>query len=555
VAWTRPTIGWLGVALVVPLLASACSETSADESQTPGEIARVFTNGKIYTVDDRNPWVESVGVDSGGVIVALGTNQEVLSSVPASAEVVNLDGQFAMPGIQDPHEHVLEAGINLNACLLPERRALRAYERPIAQCAQDQPRQTWVRAAGAPASEFPDTGRELPVDVLDRASPDRPAIILDDLGHSVWTNSLGLAAAGINSTTPDPDGGEIGRDPNTGRLTGVLFEDAQHLIRDLATEDPEVGYAGLQAGLAVLRRNGITSVSDAGGYWTQGHPEQWQRALDRDELSVRARNSIYIYAGEPVDEQLAEAKKRFSYDPDSLLTFNMAKIYVDGILDLGTAYLLEPTPEDTDKGYFQPDVLNRYVAELHEAGFQIKFHVIGDAAAREALNAIEMIPADREDVAARKHHLTHTYLVAESDRPRFKELGVGADFQMAPDVVAESDFDGLTLIPARSILNTGALVTLSSDYDADPISPWGTLERALTRGDEAFPDLASAVAAMTIKPAELLRQQDRTGSLEIGKLADMVVLDRDIFEVEPRTIGQATVTRTILGGETIYQRQ
>lgn len=538
--------------MVISAVSTGCGSEVSPSGPAAGA-TRVFANAKVYTVDPAKPWAEAIGVDDRGVIVSVGTDHDVRAAAAPNAEIIDLAGAFVMPGIQDPHQHVLEAGVNLNACLLPERRPLRSYEQPLARCARNQPGQSWVRAAGAPAAEFPDSGRELPVDVLDRAVPDRPAIVLDDLGHSVWTNTLGLRAAGIGTHTPDPVGGRIGRDPKTGRLTGVLFEDAQHVVRDAATEDPAVKYEGLLVGLDQLRRNGITSVSDAGGYWTQGHPEQWQRALDEGKLTARARNCVYVYAGKPIEEQMPEVTRRFSDNPDSLLSFNMAKIYVDGILDLGTAYLLKPTPQDSDKGYFPTSTLNDYASRLHAAGFQIKFHVIGDAAAREALNAIEAIPADKAQIAARRHHLTHTYLVSESDRPRFRALGVGADFQMAPEVVAHAKFGDQTLIPSRSIFDAGALVTLSSDYDADPISPWGTLQRAITRKEEALPDLATAVAAMTIRAAELLRHDDRTGSLQVGKFADLAVLDRNIFEVQSDRIGKAHVIRTVLAGRTIFQ--
>ncbi len=304
----------------------------------------------------------------------------------------------------------------------------------MAQCAKEQSDTQWVRAAGASLFDLRD-GDELPIEVLDRVIPDRPALVMDDLGHAVWTNTLGLKAAHIGAKDPDPQDGVLHRD----LLTGLLLEDAQQRVRNAAAVDDETVYRGLLTALAELAKNGITSISDAGGYWMQRHPAAFERALSENKLTVRAVNALYLYPSLDAKTQLAEFKHRFSDDPHSLLRYNTVKIYIDGILDLGTAALLKPYKLPPDKAYpsgfyyFKRAQLQSYVSALHNIGYKLHFHVIGDAATRMALDAIEEIDADADDIADRRHRLTHIYLVDPADVPRFAKIGVVADFQVGPE--------------------------------------------------------------------------------------------------------------------------
>ena len=212
-------------------------------------------------------------------------------------------------------------------------------------------------------------GDELPITTLDRAIPDRPAFILDNLGHGGWANTRALRAVGYQENSPDPPGGMLDRDPDTGQLTGIVFENAQQKLRDAATpptrENLEAAYQGLLQSLTELNRYGITSVSDAGGYWTRGHHEVWQRAESEGKLTVRASNALYLYPDQPYDQQIARFRDLYSNDPSSRLRFNQAKLYVDGILDLGTSALTAPyltTPAldtESDRGF---PLLRRAVA-------------------------------------------------------------------------------------------------------------------------------------------------------------------------------------------------
>jgi len=557
----------LALSICVALITAACaeSEPSTDATQlTAVGAVTIVTNAQIYTVDETQPWVEAFAYDADGIIIAIGTEANVMAAAGDGASVIDADGKMILPGFQDAHVHVPEAGINADLCFM-DGQDLESLEAQARECANQQSDTEWVRAAG-PSLFGLRNSDELPIDVLDRAIPDRPALILDDLGHAIWTNTLGLQAAGIGPDDEDPQGGVLHRDSESGRLTGLLLENAQQLVRNAAGADDESNYVGLLRALDELASNGITTVSDAGGFWAQNHPAAWQRALDEGALTVRAANSLYVYPDLDMDAQLAEFAARFD-DTSSMLRFDTAKVYVDGILDLGTASLLDPYDEPLDPlyptgfSYFQNDQLRTYVSELHAIGYRISFHVIGDAATRDALDAIEAIDDTPDAIADRRHRTTHTYMVHPDDIARFAEIGVVAAFQLNPNAIDPayhqylSDFIGdraFDLIPNSDLLSAGATVTHSSDWDAGPLSPLGILEAALTRESSAIPNLETAIELSTINAAYALGHDDTTGSITIGKFADFVVLDQNLFDIEPSAISQTRVLATYLAGVAVF---
>jgi len=545
-------------------------DPSAASSDPQPSGVTVVTNADVYTVDQSRSRAEAFAYDADGVIIAVGTEVDVFAAVgtdrSSGADVIDAGGRLVLPGFQDAHVHVPEAGLNAELCFFPDGLVLDDYEALAVKCAAEQAGSDWVRAAGAPLFDLRDTP-ELPLAVLDRAVPDRPAIVLDNLGHAVWTNSLGLAAAGIDAESPDPQGGVFHRNAD-GELTGLLLEDAQQLVRNAAAPNDETNYRGLLIALDELASQGVTTISDAGGFWGQNHPAAWQRAADARELTVRAFNSLYVYPDLDIDEQLAEFKQRFSNNPESLLQFDTAKVYVDGILDLGTAKLLEPYDVPTDANYpngfdyFTAEQLQTYVTELHAIGYRINFHAVGDAAVRDALDAVEAIAESAEAIAQRRHRLTHTYLVNPADLPRFAGLGVIVDHQQSADAVATDYHDFLAefigeraddLIPTATLLEAGVAMSLSSDWDAGPLPPLGTIERSLTREANAVPDLDTAIALVTIDAAFALGHDGRTGSIEVGKQADWILLDQNIFDGAIESIDDAVVLLTVLAGTEVYR--
>ncbi|MCP5100296.1 MAG: amidohydrolase family protein, partial [Chloroflexi bacterium] len=299
---------WLTLFLTLLLACSPDDGTAVNEDSDSTQLPTidmntnestdiVYTNGAIYTVNPDQPWAEAVAI-RGGIILAVGAEQDVLAHVDTNAQIIDLDGAMMLPGFQDPHLHLLEAGLNENLCLVSVFAEFDTYISEIRACAAQQSDSEWVRAAGANMSDLLYRER-LPIDVLDEAIPDRPVIILDDLGHGAWLNSLAMQAVGYDTLDSNPAGGILVRDPDTGQLTGLVLENAQQKARTASltpTDDNlELAYQGLLAGLDTVARHGITSVSDAGGYWTRGHHLVWQRALDEGKLSVRANNALYLF--------------------------------------------------------------------------------------------------------------------------------------------------------------------------------------------------------------------------------------------------------------------
>ncbi len=533
------------------------------EPPSVGAAGVAITNGVVYLATDRGAFAEAVGIRENS-IVAVGTNEDVRETMGADAAEWDADGRTVLPGFHDLHLHVPEAGAYEDFCYLPPERSGAAYASLVATCAAENP-DGWVTAAGASLWNV-DIENRSPLEMLDEAVPDRPVLIIDDLGHAAWTNSLGLEAAGISADSPDPQGGVFQRD-STGNLTGLLLEDAQQLLRNALPVSDAALDSALESSLAVLAANGVTTVSDSGGYYLQNHTQAWIRAAEAGSLTVRAVNDLYVYPNVPFDEQMATLTGYFRDTPGERLRIQTAKIYADGILDLGTALLVEPYnsapgPYEFGFPYFEAAEFNRYTNALHQAGFQIEFHTVGDGAVRASLDAVEAINADPDEIADRHHRTTHNYLIHPDDVPRFAEIGVVADFQFGEGTNASyasflEDFIGARadrLLPVADVVAAGATVTLSSDWDADALIPTGIISRSVHRQLQSVADVESAVRMLTIEPARVVGHDDLVGSIEVGKRADIVILSADIFEMRAQDVANVLIDLTMIDGEPVYAR-
>ncbi len=546
----------------------------------------ILRSGAIYTASAQTPWAEAVAIDDDGVILYIGPNQGVQAFQGPATRIIDLGGRMAMPGIHDSHVHLLEANhAAAGTCLLSPGRPLASHIPLLQQCAPNQVGTDWVLGFGHSIFDLLDHlafGGAPPVTILDQAIPDRPVAILEETSHSVWANSLALTAAGFGAGTPDPPGGVILRDPNTGQPNGILLDGAGEIVMDLAlTPNPELqelNYQALLDGLAQMNRNGITSVVDARAYWRRGYVEAWQRAETEESLTVRAIVSLWAYPYLDDTDQIAALAAMFSNDPASKLRFSQVKIYSDGEISHTTAALLEPylafqLAGELGLEYFDQSRLTRYISELETVGFDFHIHAIGDRGVRQALDAIAAAGTANSSAATpggaihggdRRHRLTHVELVHPDDIPRFAELGVIADIQMSsPYVEPQHLLDNEPLLGRRRIEerlwrlrdlhDAGARVVLSSDYDVGDLSPFKGMERSLTRGDQSLPDVAAAIRAYTVGAAHLMRQEDRVGSLTVGRLADLIVLDRNLFEIALSEIGSTRVLLTLLAGQEVWR--
>lgn len=529
----------------------------------------VLTNACIHTVNPDDPSAEAIAIDAEGIILAVGSEEDVLATAGPDAEVIDMEGQMILPGFQDAHMHLIEAGVNEVLCEFEQFDTLENTVAAVKECAENTT-DGWIVGSGVSMTNLLDN-TDNPIEALDKISPDRPILILDDIGHGAWVNSAALAAAGYDQMAENPPGGILLRNKETGKPNGVVLENAQQKLRNLAFPDsPErldFAFEAMLTTLETMAENGITTVSDAGGYWPQGHQKVWERALAEDSLTVRASNAFYVYPDLPFDEQIADLTALYANDPSSLLRFDQAKIYVDGILEQRTGAVLEPYEKGPgidhgyDSGflYFDVETLNRYSATLSNMGYQLHYHVTGDRGARLALDAIA-----QSDKAAGPHRLTHLYLLDPADIPRFAELGVVADIQLAPSSL-DPEYNtsirefigdrGGFMMPSASLEAAGATVAMSSDFDADELSPLVKIQAALERDSEGAPDVDTAIEWMTINPAKLLKHDKMTGSLEPGKYADLVVIDRDITDMPVSEIGTAKVVATLLQGQPVFDAE
>jgi len=531
---------------------------------------KLLLNGKIYTVHEQQPWAEAVYIKNGK-IEFVGSNAAAKSIAATDAEIINLKGAMVMPGIQDIHMHPLEAESPFaGTCLLSSQETnAENFIAVLRDCAPYQLASDWVLGFGHSVFTLLESNR-LPVDILDQAIPDKPAVIMEETSHSIWVNSKALAVAGIDSNTPNPTGGVIVKDPLTGssKPTGILFDSAGDLIMDMAWLPTDaikkLNYKGLLSALKKINSYGITSLAEARTYWKRGFQEAWQQAETEGQLTVRAVLNLWLYPNEDDDLQINKLSKLYKNNSNSLLKISQVKVYSDGILINTTAAMLKPylitlgeIPSKNGLNYFTEPRLIKYIQALEAVGFDFHIHAIGDRAVHESLNAIE------QGNGLSRHRITHLEIVNPTDYKRFKQLNVTADMQVAGDFTQPSVWSenkalignrADNLIPLKSLYDAGARITLSSDWDVSTLNPFVGMQNALTRKPQNLPDLATVIKAYTINPAYALRQENTTGSIEVGKFADIIVLNQNIFNVATDKIKDTKVLKTYLNGNLVFSR-
>lgn len=531
----------------------------------------VLRGGVVHTVDDSNPTAEAVAIRDGE-IVYVGSDLGVDAFCDGTTETIDLRGRLVLPGLHDIHMHPIEAGSEVGGtCQLPPETDPEFLVNLIANCAPFQIGTNWVLGFGHSIGPMLSTSRD-PVEILDDAVPDRPAAMMEETSHSVWVNSMALAELGITAATPNPAGGIIGKNSTTGEPNGLLFENAGELAFEAAFAPTpaleQLNYEGLLWSLGEIAKNGITSFADARVYRTRDYHELYGRAESEGTLTARVVMGLWAYPHFDDVAQIADLAALFDDDPTGLVRATQIKIYSDGIIHNTTAALVAPYDMDlgiagpTGMNYFDAARLADYVSQLELEGFDFHIHAIGDRGVREALDAVDAATVANGMAIDRRHRITHVELVHADDVARFASLGVIADFQVAGDfTLPEFQADAEPLIgarafgtvPVRTVYDTGATVTLSSDWDVSALNPFVGIENALSRGDESLPDVAAAVRAYTLDAAFALRHEDRTGSLEVGKQADLIVVNQDVFSVPTDKIDKTKVLLTLVGGAEVYR--
>jgi len=529
-------------------------------------------NGDIYTVNPEQPWVEAIAIQDGA-IVFVGSDADVQPFIGGNTEVTDLGGRMAMPGLHDSHMHLLEAFHFGFTCFLPPNVPIEGYIPIIQQCAPFQVGTDWVIGFGHSIERMLDhitDGGRSPIEILDDAVPDGPAVMMESTSHSVWVNTEAMEVLGLDGGAEPPTGGAIVRYPD-GRETGLLLDGAGELAMDTAFGSGFImdllNRRALRDGLEAAAENGITSIADARAYWRRGYVDAYEVIEADGDLTARVTLGLWAYPYLDDEEQIASLASMYSNDPSSLLKMTQVKAYSDGEVSHTTAALLEPyeglqLTEPTGLNYFNEERLTTYIEALEPVGFDFHIHTIGDRGVHEAFNAIEAARATNGDLG-RRHHLTHLEIIAPEDISRFNELGVIPDFQMSSSFVKPQNLGFYSIhlgedrarervLRLRDVYDTGAPVVLSSDYDVGSLSPFVGMENALTLGAQSLPDVDAAVRAYTSNAAYLMQQEHLVGTLEVGKRADLVVLDQNIFDVELSQIGSTKVLWTIVDGETVF---
>ncbi|MEU1004736.1 amidohydrolase [Streptomyces tibetensis] len=544
----------------------------------PGSADLVLTGGPVHTVDPARSRATSVAV-RGGRIVAVG-HDEVRELIGPRTEVVDLAGKLLLPGFQDAHVHPMGAGLELGLCHLGDTTDADAYLRRIAAYAREHPGVEWITGGGWSLESFP--GGSPTAAALDAIVPDRPVFLPNRDHHGAWVNSRALERAGIDARTPDPADGRIERDA-AGNPTGMLQEGAVHLVGRLVPDPtPEEQLAGLLRAQAVLHSHGVTAWQDAivGTYANLTDPAPaYLTALDRGLLTARVVGALW-WDRERGAEQIGElVARRDELSRDRFRT-GTVKIMQDGIAENHTAAMLSPyltgcgcASDNSGISFVEPGELRKYVTELDAHGFQVHFHALGDRAVREALDAVEAARAANGNRDTR-HHLAHLQVVHPADLPRFRALGASANLQMLW-AAHEPQMDELTLpflgaergawqYPFGDLLRAGATLAAGSDWPVSSPDPLQAIHVAVNRvspeapGDTPafFPeqrlDLGTAIAAYTAGSAHVNHLDDVTGSITVGKAADLVVLDRDPFAGPPEEIAAARVLTTFVEGRRVH---
>jgi hypothetical protein len=556
--------------LVVSAFLFGCKSADAEDvhtnaKQDPSVV--IFTNAVIYQHQTANTLVVK-----DGRIAFIGPAAAAQQQYPNRGQWQDLEGAFIAPGFIDNHNHVFEADAEIGGdCDLSDADSIRGYEQILLQCKRDVAPgpDEWIMGYGHELATLLAVSDESPLAMLDRIFPRHPVVIMEQTSHSMWVNSKALQRAGIHEASTDPQGGRILRETD-GSLSGILLDNAGDRLFEIAwTQQPDLQNAhkrGLRNGLRQLAENGITTVGDGRLYWKRGWLDTWRQLEQEKKLTARVSIRPWIYPADPVAPQLEFFRRVHQPDPQRLLVINQVKLYSDGLLQNGTARLLQPYRQTinpdlpTGLDYIAPDQMKWWLTQLDKIGYGAHIHAIGDRGTQHALDAVAYA---RQQGSTQLYGLTHLELVNPNDISRFKALSVDADLQIGNDGTLHAEHDwaepllgherAAQLMPVRALFTAGANVTLSSDWNVNALNPLISIANALELKGQAFPNVDSAIAAYTINAAKALGLAEQTGSLTVGKAADLVVIDRDISRSSPAKIRQAKFLLTMLNGTVVYQ--
>jgi predicted amidohydrolase YtcJ len=556
------------------------SFTLAQSSHQPADV--ILLHARIYTVNARQPWAQALAIGHGKIL-AVGTDDEIAGYRGASTAVIDAKDRLVLPGFTDCHAHFLDGSFTLQQISLDDATTIGEITQRVKTYAKAHPADRWVMGRGWMYPVFGKSGLPNKKD-LDKVVPDRPVYLESYDGHTWWANSKALEAAHITRDTLNPPGGEIVRDPITGEPTGAIKEDAADALVRGAIRQPgrEARLRVLRAGMKHANQLGIVRVHVPGGVYA--HQDDLQSVDVLEELRRNRELTVRFYLAYRLDppdmsnsqlQEILRARERYH---DDWIAAGAAKFFLDGVIETHTAAMLAPysnAPSLSGNLLWEPEKYKRFVAELDRQGIQIFTHAIGDRAIRVALDAYEEAARNNGTKDAR-HRIEHIEDVSEADISRFGRLGVVASMQPLHAYPDQDAFEAW--VPSvgseraqrawawHSIQAAGGVLAFGSDWPIVTLSPWPGLQNAVTRQTtDGEPkggwmpaqriSLAEAIRGYTLNAAFAGRREKTEGSLEPGKLADLIVVSQDVFKVDPRKIGETKVLLTMVGGRVVYKAE
>jgi hypothetical protein len=542
----------------------------------------LFHNGNLYTMMAPGAKVEAIAVKGERILFA-GTKADAEKLTSSQTQVFDLQGKTLLPGFTDSHVHPVSGGLALMGCTLTGIQNPDSVLVAIERYAKAHPEKEWIRADNFWLPVFP--GGNPRKEWLDDIVPDRPVYVTSSDGHSAWVNSKALALAGVTAETADPANGRIERDARTKEPTGALREDAMGLVGSLVPKpSKEERTAALKKALQLANSLGITNLVEASA--GEEYIETYLDLAKKGELTAHVRISLYgdISKGKEGAEAVLALNNRYetllkenpSWAKD--LCFNQVKFFMDGVVEGTTAAMLTPyAHQHGNQGIANasPEAAFAAIEALDKAGMQIHVHAIGDRGIRMTLDAFENAQKANGKRDSR-HHIAHLHVIHPQDIPRFGALGVLANFQALWATLEDTYMTDLNFpylgkeriewqYPMGTVAKAGGRLVFGSDWDVSTMDPFDAMQVAVTRrGPDSVErepwtpqhllDVQAVVEGYTRGGAFLTFLENETGVLEPGKLADLIVLDRDVFTCPKFEIYNTVVETTMFRGKIVYAK-
>ena len=549
------------------LLSNAFSNDFADE---------VFLDGSIHTFNESLSIENSIAIKDG-YILAVGNKSSIQKLIGEKTKINRLDGKMMLPSFHDAHSHPIWDGVNRLKCILTDLYDIQSIKDVLRECLNsDLTKSTgWIVGSGLNIGLFPAGNPNK--SLLDDISKDIPIILWANDGHSGLANSKALELANITAETQDPSYGVIERDPITQEPSGTLRESAAiNLVLDLTPKDTDSDYdKGLSIAQEMAHSFGITSVLEAAV--GERHMATYKRAADREELDLRVFTCLeygktnFVHDASMFEDVYLKLEQ-FNHPR---INVNCVKIFIDGVLEGQTGALLEPYLDSGEVGelILEKELLNMAIARFDSENRQVHTHAIGDRAVRAALDAYEYALKENGYLDNR-HHISHLQMISKEDIPRFSELNIAATFQATwamPDEyimginIPEIGIERVNrMYPIQSVFQAGGLIVGGSDWAVTTMNPLVAIETAIRRED---PDdrlkgtlnedermgLTEMLKAYTINAAYIMHQDNITGSIEAGKFADLIILDKNLYDIPTNEISEVRVMETIIEGKTVFK--